>query len=507
MKPAVLATLLILAFASFAFSGITPGPVVTNGVYLPIVADMDRNGLTDVILDRTVLLNQGSGQFVAHDLALGPSERVIDVLDLNGDGRLDLLTQIDSPGSPSGPGGASSYKFYIASEQLNYGAGTSINTGGTAVPYIADVNSDGKDDLILVRQIFNGVRAVASQFTVLVSRGDGTFDARAPFQTVPNPQFGRYDHHLLAGDLNHDGITDIVLRSVYDLVVLHGTGGGDFVPQARFLPQEPFGTWSTRLADIDRDGNLDVVMAGMRSVRVLFGDGSGRFTRLAAASLPRLREVSVPSYLAPVVGDRAQAPRNLAFGEFVASGRTEIAAATAEGDVVVLAYVQNRLQEVARTATEFVLPDIFGGAFLQPGRTDLYVTWNLGYGDPASPKPRLFVSQPSQATSVVSLSPGRGRASTPPSSPLTFSLKASGNCVPAESLTLRKDGIFEIYEQDGQTLETVADETGTLWVRLNAPWLTSPIFTMLSANGRGYEATTSAITSCGEQSLSFNAER
>ena len=283
MKATLFATLLILAFAATAFSDLAPGPVVADGLALPIVADLDRNGLDDVILDHTVLLNFGNGQFVSRDLGLPASERVIDTLDLNGDGRPDLLTIEVGLSGPPQTGlipGPSAYHIHLAGAQMSYGPGISVNTGAS-VPYIADVNGDGKDDLILVRALFQGIQEVASEVTVLLSRGDGTFDARPSFQTIPNPQFGRYNHHLLAADLNHDGITDIVLRGVNDLVVLRGTGGGDFVPQTRFLPQTAFGWWSTSLADVDRDGNLDVVLAGFRSVRVLFGDGRGGFSRVA----------------------------------------------------------------------------------------------------------------------------------------------------------------------------------------------------------------------------------
>ncbi len=222
------------------------------------------------------------------------------------------------------------------------------------------------------------------------------------------------------------------------------------------------------------------------------------------------RGVTVPNYLAAAVGDQAQAPRDLAFGEFVASGRTEIAAGTAEGDVVILAFVQGRLQEVSRTQTEFVLPDLHAGAFLQPGRVDLYVTWNAGYGA-GYPKPRLFSAQPSISASTVSPSRARTRAArTPtPASPHAFSITAGGACVPSVAVAsvLTGDGAFGIYRDAGQTLETVVDDEGMMYVRLNAPWLTYPITSTLSATARGYEGTAAGMTACGQQPVSFVVER
>lgn len=49
-----------------------------------------------------MLLNQGGGTFVTRDLGLLDDDRVMDWLDANGDGRVDLLTR-ERRGSGSGP--------------------------------------------------------------------------------------------------------------------------------------------------------------------------------------------------------------------------------------------------------------------------------------------------------------------------------------------------------------------------------------------------------------------
>lgn len=74
-------------------------------------------------------------------------------------------------------------------------------------------------------------------------------------------------------------------------------------------------------------------------------------------------------------------------------------------------------------------------------------------------------------------------------------------------MTLVKDGVFGTYPDANQTLETVVDDTGTMYVRLNATWLTSPVMSTLSPTARGYEGTSPASTSCGQQSVSFVEER
>jgi hypothetical protein len=69
---------------------------------------------------------------------------------------------------------------------------------------------------------------------VLRSRGDGTFDRLPSFRTPPDPQFD--EPRVLAGDLNRDGIPDLVLRCPYDLVILRGLGGGKFAVESRYMP-------------------------------------------------------------------------------------------------------------------------------------------------------------------------------------------------------------------------------------------------------------------------------
>src|SRR6267142_1891113 len=67
----------------------------------------------------------------------------------------------------------------------------------------------------------------ATDVTVLRSRGDGTFDTLETFRIAASPQIVP-DHRVLSGDLNHDGLPDLVIRCAQDLVILLGTGGGKF---------------------------------------------------------------------------------------------------------------------------------------------------------------------------------------------------------------------------------------------------------------------------------------
>lgn len=487
---------------------LTLGARVPEGKALPVVVDLNGDGLTDLVQDRVVLLNQGAGVFLSRDLGLAHDDRVMDWLDANGDGRPDLLTR-ERRSSGSGPS-AYIYRVYLADERMRFPTRHTIETTEFFEPYIAEVNGDGKEDLVLEQQLFVGNKNVATEMKVLLSKGDGTFTARPPFRFARNAHLGLY-HRLLAGDVDRDGRRDLVVRTNEELVVLRGIGNGELAAaEERYLPWSPFGWWETELEDVDRDGNLDVVMAGFRVVRVLFGDGRGGFPRVSYARVAKLRETIIPPFaqvphppeLPPVTPDTNPQPRTLAFGEFIGKGRTEIAAGTGEGDVVIFAIERGALREVGRIATELLSADVHAGAFFARGRTDLYVTWNFFY-PPERPQSRLLYADPKPVDEPQPVA-GRTRAVRGSMVQTTrLHVEASGGCVNVdEQWTLTREGIFGIDRAHG--VET-AMESGLLAFRLTAPWAPEPVQMTLQANGRSYEGALDIVTNCGAQVVTFRA--
>jgi hypothetical protein len=489
-----------LVFATAVFAEMRPGVVIAEGEILPVVADLNRDGLTDLVQDTEVLLNQGRAVFVSRPLNLGGTDAAWAALDANGDGHTDLLAVDRSSGGSSA---TRTYSLYLNDGQMNFGTSFPIPTDKLPYePYVANVNGDGKDDLILIRAIFEGTKSIAADVKVAVSLGDGTFDEREPFQIPRNPIFDRADH-LVTGDLDEDGHRDLLFRANGNLVVVRGTGGGHFAaPEVRYLPHHPFGYSGLSLSDIDRDGHLDAVMAGSRSVRVFFGDGDGRFTRHSFVNIPQVRQVVI-STRNPEVW-LANAPRGLAIGEFIARGRTEIAAAVYEGDVAFIAYENGRLSEVARTATEFQNADIFPGSFREPGKLDFYMTWNAGAGSDRQPA-RIYEVEPTQvAPAQVPVSRGRSRSVRAPSSPsldmdVDVQVQAAP-CIPngMQVWTLAREGAFGVDRNGEHRLVETVMEDGVLYFRLTAPWTTVPVEGELRATtGNRYEGVVQAETTCG----------
>jgi FG-GAP-like repeat/Thrombospondin type 3 repeat len=133
----------------------------------------------------------------------------------------------------------------------------------------ADLNGDGFPDLVVANQ--SGVG-----FSVLLGRGDGTFDPEYRVGT----QVGQTA--VAAGDFDGDGRADVAVASgsgpTAEIVVFHGNGDGSFASPS-FTREEPSVLIALRAVDMDGDGKLDLVAAGnsLSEVLVLPGQGDGTF--------------------------------------------------------------------------------------------------------------------------------------------------------------------------------------------------------------------------------------
>src|SRR5215212_1738351 len=194
---AVLVLTLSLAFSLSA--QLEPGVVVPAGEAFPIVADFNGDGLDDLIHEKNVILSTGTAFSDPRDLGIPTTERVVGALDANGDHLLDLLTvssvTMAPPQLPQTSPGQPHYHLYIADAARRYPTGIEISVGPR--PYVADVDADGKDDLLVMAEVRpDGMRTVATEVTVLRSIGDGTFEHLAPFRIASSPQIVP-DHRVL----------------------------------------------------------------------------------------------------------------------------------------------------------------------------------------------------------------------------------------------------------------------------------------------------------------------
>jgi hypothetical protein len=128
---------------------------------------------------------------------------------------------------------------------------------------IADLNADGKPDLVMVE---GGDLSVS----VYLGNGDGTFGAKTDFPVGLSPT------SVAVGDLNGDGKPDLAVTNGGNgtISILLGNGDGSFGVNNDYTATN--GAGSIAIGDLSGDGKLDVVTANvLGSVSIWLGDGAG----------------------------------------------------------------------------------------------------------------------------------------------------------------------------------------------------------------------------------------
>jgi len=509
-------SLVCVILAVTAFGGLTPGPQVPDAPDRgATLGDFNGDGLTDHVYSSYFLINQGGGNFTKHHFVLPePATNVIATMDVNGDGRSDLITEklgFFPPGATQ-PRPPETYRLHIIGEQLELGLPIELGMG--TEPHPVDIDGDGKDDLVYVEPTYDSHvpnthwEHLYSTVHVRISRGDGTFAAREPVRIETGAPYSGVPLRRQTGDLNHDGILDMVMRGDQTLVILLGTTSGSFTISTRFLPSRLFGGAPFDLQDIDGDGNLDIVRSSNQRILYVFhGDGAGGFPRLTALPVPRVHEVIAPAYVLDGLGIDIMGP-DLEFGQFVRSGRTEILAAMPEGDLVVYAWENKKLREVARSQTEFLIPEVHVGNYFESGKLGAYMAAHVSNNGWATP--RVFNTSELMAPAIAEVSvSGRSRAVRGfVSGPATeFEVQMSGDACTttlANHWTLSRDGLFGFTPDRSVELVHPGDNHTAdydMAVRFTAPWAADPVVGYLKRKGRDYVGTAYAKTACGSSHI------
>ena len=281
--------------------------VMTGAVRQPVWVDMDGDNDLDLFVafrDRpNALFRNDQGRFtdIAADVGLADSRKTVGAVwfDADADGDLDVYVG-NMDGDANGLFLNTKGRFTDAAEAMAVawaGRTPKDATNGTVRPCAADVNNDGRIDLMAANYGKNGL---------FLNTGKGFEDASAKWGFDID---ARHDACIVA-DVNNDGRLDVYVNGTFTggmqyrdyLFVNTGSRFEDGTPEnVKALAADHGASW----ADVDRDGAMDLALTGSqangmhsilrnllpaapgdkdarRSISVRIVDSRGRATRAGA---------------------------------------------------------------------------------------------------------------------------------------------------------------------------------------------------------------------------------
>jgi hypothetical protein len=281
----------------------TGNGIFTNGQEIPgigvgriLLGDLDGDGKLDLVTSGGVYINNGGTFGNPEPARLGGTA----IGDVDGDGDLDLVTEgLTSTGAT--PSTAVRVRLNNGRAGFSEGPMVPVSLNASTV-VLGDVNNDGALDLLASGR--NGF------IDVRLNTGHGSFAStgqRLDIATMPGG--------LLLGDVDGDSDLDLVAANTGSTVAVVLNNGQGTFDAKRFINLGSFAVFEA-LGDVDGDGDLDLLAGGFpNSVSLRLNDGQGNFS-----------------------GDQAtvvsESPRAIALGDLNGDGTLDFATANSSSGAI-----------------------------------------------------------------------------------------------------------------------------------------------------------------------------
>ena len=261
--PALLAGPVVFA-QTLTFSKPTETALPSKAASQILPLDLNGDGNTDVAFDigadGYALLGDGKGGFSGTPMKLSMQVGVYqDLVDLNGDGKSDILVLYTGGSVDGGPAQPGAFQVWIGDGKGNFKQTTNLVTpaADNASYAIGDFNGDGLPDIAYTDSSSAGDGG-ENALTIYLNQGNGAFKESLHETSDGHP--GAVE----TGDFNHDGKIDLAyltgsIKGSYQAYGLHyafGNGNGTFQPDKVYvLDSAPTNMLA---ADFNHDGRTDL---------------------------------------------------------------------------------------------------------------------------------------------------------------------------------------------------------------------------------------------------------
>jgi hypothetical protein len=262
-----------------------------------LIADYDQGGNLDLAMPGVngiyITYGRKDGTFDAPPvIRSGPTALSSAVADFNEDGTPDILTT-----------GTSGVLLRIGKDNETFATPVVVHAAARPVPFydgsfapicVGDFNGDRHKDVLVFDTRADGTPLPE----LFLGKGDGAFQDPVAVTNLQFPDF--------IADINHDGRDDLVYltqdqaNGTSTLNVLLSKGDGTFDPMMTAMPE----TGIPVAADFNGDGQMDIVLLAQPSIQIMLGKGDGTFTaETQTVSVPTIQGQACIVGQPPITGD------------------------------------------------------------------------------------------------------------------------------------------------------------------------------------------------------------